>query len=128
MPMPARGADGERPADPGGGAGDGIVEQQPGVDPSHPVHEPDLVDAVVDTLERLPVGQLDGGVDGPLGRGHLFVRIEGCAVLGSPALHEHPRHGAYGSRALGRFSQGRRVRAGPYDASAWSSPASRSST
>ena len=36
----------------------------------------------------------------------------GRSVFGGPSLHEHPRHGAYGSRALRRPSERRRLRAG----------------
>ena len=56
---------------PGVGPAAGSSSSQPSVDPSHPVHERHLIDAVVDALQRLPIGQLDGRVDRPLGRRHL---------------------------------------------------------
>ena len=98
-PVPDDRAHGERAHESRGRPALGVVEREPGIDPSHAVDERDALDAVVDTLDRLPVVGLDGRVDRALGGGERVVVIERGAVVGIPALDEDARHAAYRTHA-----------------------------
>jgi hypothetical protein len=92
LAVPHHGTDRERPANPRHRAGL-VVEQQPGVDPPHPVDEGHDRNPVVGPGNRLPRAFLHIGVDRPLGRGKSIFGFDGGPVLRGPPLNMQSGHG-----------------------------------